>query len=113
MKEGWDMRFLSPFCALIAFLALVSIGGWSCAAGATEDYFGDGGGASSEDSGSDIGAGGHAEGGHEQADGGGKDVQAEVAPSKFTIGGMVTGLDGGDSVVLQDNLADNLTVTAD
>jgi hypothetical protein len=113
MNEGWDMRFLSLPCALIAFLALVSMGAWSCAAGSTEDYFGDGGGTSSEDGGGDTGPGGHAEGGHQQADGGGKDVQAEVAPRKFTIGGMVTGLDAGDSVVLQDNLADNLTVTAD
>jgi hypothetical protein len=40
------------------------------------------------------------------------DVVVACTISTFTIGGMISGLDSGDSVVLQDNGGDNLTVSA-
>jgi hypothetical protein len=40
-------------------------------------------------------------------------VDVACTTSTFTIGGMVTGLSTGDSVVLEDNLADDLTVATD
>ena len=40
-------------------------------------------------------------------------VDVTCATNTFTIGGTVTGIPGGESVVLQNNAGDNLTVSAD
>lgn len=39
-------------------------------------------------------------------------VAVTCTTAKFTVGGMLTGLGAGDSVVLEDNEGDNLTLTA-
>jgi hypothetical protein len=96
--------------ALLALLMLLSTGAWGCASGESDSY-GDDGGGSTESGSGDGGVGGNPEAGHHPGgEGGSPDVGVAA---KFTIGGMVTGLGLGDSVVLQDNLGDDLTVAAD
>ena len=96
--------------ALLALLMLLSTGAWGCASGESDSY-GDDGGGSTESGSGDGAVGGNPEAGHHPGgEGGSPDVGVAA---KFTIGGMVTGLGLGDSVVLQDNLGDDLTVAAD
>jgi hypothetical protein len=105
------MRFISLCGALLALLALLSGGAWSCAGGATELDV-DGGIGAFEGGAADAAAGGHEDGA--RPDGGdshGGDAREDVVSSKFAVGGTITGLSAADSVVLQDNLSDDLTVT--
>jgi hypothetical protein len=121
------MRYLLLAVFLSVLTVALSTGASGCAAGGSSDIdlgdggigTADGGGGGPADSGHGVDGSGHKDGGPGLTDTGGghKDATGESSAggeggggSKFTIGGMVTGL-VGTGLVLQDNGSDNLTIT--